>query len=523
MGRIIGIDLGTTNSCVAVLEQGEAKIIPAEDGSRTVPSMVAVTAQKEILVGRLAKRQAVINPKGTVFAVKRLIGRKLKEPAVKLFKAAVPYEITSAPNGDPRIILKEKEFTPEEISAFILEKLKENAEKYLGEEVDEAVITVPAYFNERQRQATKDAGKIAGLNVRRIINEPTAAALAYGYQKEKTGIIAVFDLGGGTFDISILQLEKGVFEVRSTNGNTALGGEDFDTLLTNQLAEAFKKETGIDLHKMPQSLQRLKEAVEQVKCELSEVMESTVNLPFLAVKDKEPQHLYATIHRSVLEELSKDLIAKLESPCIQAMKEVGLTPEDIGAVILIGGMTRMPAVQLKAEKIFKRKASRDINPEEAVALGAAIQSGIILGEIQEALLLDITPYSLGVAVKGGKVSKIIEKNTTIPTEARKIFTTTQDNQDFVTIRVYQGESEFAKENKLLAKFDLENIPSAPAGTPKIEVCFKIDVNGILHASAKDLKTNKETSIQITPDSGLSPLEVEMLQRKHNQEREITIH
>ncbi len=510
MGKIIGIDLGTTNSCVAVVENGEPVVIPNAEGSRTTPSMVSFNDKGERLVGQVAKRQAVTNPERTIFAVKRLIGRKFDSPEVKRSIELSPFQIVPSKNKDAWVKINDKEYSPPEISAMILFKMKETAEEYLGEEVTQAVITVPAYFDDSQRQATKDAGKIAGLKVERIINEPTAASLAYGLEKKQTGKIAVFDLGGGTFDISILELKEGVFHVLATNGDTFLGGEDFDQAIVDYLVEEFQKETGIDLKKDKMALQRLKEAAEKAKHELSSTMETDVSLPFITADESGPKHLNIQLTRSKLEELTEEIIDRLEAPCKTALQDAGISESEIDEIILVGGQTRMPAVQKKVTEIFGKEPYKGINPDEVVAMGAAIQGAVISGDVDEVLLLDVTPLSLGVETKGGVFTKIIEKNTTIPVRKKQVFSTSVDNQSFVSIHVLQGERELAKDNKSLAKFDLVGIPPAPRGVPQIEVSFDIDTNGILSVSAKDLGTGRAQSIKITPSSGLTQEEIERM-------------
>jgi molecular chaperone DnaK len=510
MGKIIGIDLGTTNSCVAIMEGGDAKVITNPEGGRTTPSIVAVSENGERTVGQIAKRQAITNPENTVFAVKRLIGRKYASPEVQKDKKVLPYKIKEAENGDIRIDLRGKLHSPAEISSFILAYIKKYAEDYLGETVTDAVITVPAYFNDSQRQSTKDAGKIAGLNVLRIINEPTAASLAYGLDKRKEEKIAVFDLGGGTFDVSILEIGEGVFEVKATNGDTHLGGEDFDLRLIDYLADEFKKDQGIDLRNDKMALQRLKEAAEKAKMELSSSMETDVNLPFITADASGPKHLNIKITRAKLEGLVADLLDKLEAPCRTALKDAGLSTAEINEVILVGGMTRMPSVQERVKRIFGKTPNRSVNPDEVVALGAAIQGGVLKGDVKDVLLLDVTPLSLGIETLGGVMTRLIEKNTTIPTRKSQVFSTAADSQPAVSIHVLQGEREMAANNKTLGRFELVGIPPAPRGVPQIEVTFDIDANGIVNVSAKDMATSKEQSIQITASSGLSKAEIEKL-------------
>lgn len=508
MGKIIGIDLGTTNSCVAVMEGGSPVVIANSEGSRTTPSVVAVSNSGERLVGQVAKRQGVTNPKNTIFAVKRLIGRKFDSPEVEKAKGVLPYEIAKASNSDAWVKLGGEPKSAQEVSAMILTKMKQTAEDYLGDKITDAVITVPAYFDDAQRQATKDAGKIAGLNVLRIINEPTAAALAYGLDKKHEKLIAVFDLGGGTFDISILELGDGVFEVKSTNGDTFLGGEDFDHVLVEYLADEFKKDQGIDLRKDTLALQRLKEAAEKAKHELSTAQETDVNLPFISADASGPKHLNIRITRAKFEALCADLLKRLEEPCRTALKDAGVSASQIGDVILVGGMTRMPAVQTRVKEIFGKEASKGVNPDEAVAIGAAIQAGVLQGEVKDVLLLDVTPLSLGIETYGGVFTKLIDKNTTIPTRKSQVFSTAADNQPAVSIHCLQGEREMAGDNKTLGRFELVGIPPAPRGVPQIEVTFDIDANGIVHVGAKDLGTGKEQSIKITASSGLSKDEID---------------
>jgi molecular chaperone DnaK len=510
MSKVIGIDLGTTNSCVAIMEGKDPKVITNPEGGRTTPSMVAWTSGGERLVGQAAKRQAVTNPENTVFAVKRLIGRKFGTPEVQKDKQTCSYKIVQASNGDAHVEIQGKSLSPAEISSYILQGMKKTAEEYLGEKVTEAVITVPAYFDDNQRQATKDAGKIAGLNVQRIINEPTAASLAYGLDKKKDEKIAVFDLGGGTFDISILEIGEGVFEVKATNGDTHLGGEDFDQRIMEFLAQEFKKDQGIDVRNDKMALQRLKEAAEKAKMELSTSMETEVNLPFITADASGPKHLNIKLTRAKLESLVDDLLGQLVGPCRIAMKDAGLSNSEINEVILVGGMTRMPAVQEKVKTIFGKDPHKGVNPDEVVAVGAAIQAGVLQGDVQDVLLLDVTPLSLGIETLGGVATKLIEKNTTIPTKKSQIFSTAADNQPAVSIHVLQGEREMAEYNKTLGRFELVGIPPAPRGVPQIEVTFDIDANGIVHVSAKDLGTGKEQSIQITASSGLSKEEIEKL-------------
>jgi molecular chaperone DnaK len=510
MGKLIGIDLGTTNSCVAVMEGGDPVVIANKEGSRTTPSMVAFTDSGERLVGQTAKRQAVTNPENTVFAVKRLIGRKFDSAEVQNDVKVLPYKITKAANGDAHLSIRGKDYSPAEISAMILTKMKETAEDYLGEKVTEAVITVPAYFNDSQRQATKDAGRIAGLTVERIINEPTAASLAFGMDKKRDRKIAVFDLGGGTFDISILEIGEGVFEVKSTNGDTHLGGEDFDLRIVEYLANEFKKDQGIDLRKDKMALQRLKEGAEKAKIELSGSMETDVNLPFITADASGPKHMNIKLTRSKLEALVDDLVARVVGPCNMAINDAGLKANDLEEVILVGGMTRMPKVQEKVKEVFGQEPNKGVNPDEVVAVGAAIQGGVLKGDVKDVLLLDVTPLSLGIETLGGVFTRLIEKNTTIPTKKSQVFSTAADNQPAVEIHVLQGEREMAGYNKTLGRFQLMGIPPAPRGMPQIEVTFDIDANGIVNVSAKDMGTGKEQSIKITASSGLSEKEIERL-------------
>ena len=510
MGKIIGIDLGTTNSCVAVMEGNDPVVIANQEGNRTTPSVIAFTEGGERLVGQAARRQAITNPENTVYAVKRLIGRKFSSKEVQYDITISPFKITEAKNGDAQVTVRGKNYSTPEISSMVLTKMKQTAEDYLGEKVTDAVITVPAYFNDSQRQATKDAGKIAGLNVLRIINEPTAAALAYGLDKKNDEKIAVFDLGGGTFDISILELGGGVFEVKSTNGDTHLGGEDFDQKLIDYIADEFKKDQGIDLRNDKMALQRIKEAAEKAKMELSTSMETDINLPFVTADASGPKHLNMKLTRAKLEMLVSDLIDKLEGPCKVALKDSGLKSSDIGEVVLVGGMTRMPRVQQKVKEIFGKEPHKGVNPDEVVAIGAAIQGGVLAGDVKDVLLLDVTPLSLGIETLGGVMTKLIEKNATIPTKKSQIFSTAADNQPAVSIHVLQGERSMAADNRTLGRFELTGIPPAPRGLPQIEVTFDIDANGIVHVSAKDLGTGKEQSIKITASSGLSEAEIDKL-------------
>ena len=505
MAKILGIDLGTTNSCMAVMEHGEAKIIPNAEGARTTPSIVAFTKDGQRLVGQTAKRQAVTNPKNTIFSVKRFMGRKYAE--VKEEMKLVPYEVAEASNGDAHIMVDGKTYSPPEISAMILQKLKTDAEAYLGEEIKKAVITVPAYFNDSQRQATKDAGRIAGLEVERIINEPTAASLAYGLDKKADEMVAVYDLGGGTFDISILEIGDGVFEVKATNGDTHLGGDNFDLCLINALADEFQKENSVDLRKDPQALQRLKEGVEKAKCELSSSMSSEINLPFISMNASGPVHLTKNLTRTDLERLCDELLERTKRPCVNCINDAGLSTSDINEVILVGGMTRMPKVQATAQDIFKKSPHKGVNPDEVVAAGAAIQGGVLSGQVEDVVLLDVTPLSLGIETLGGVFTRLIERNTTIPTRKSEVFSTAADNQPSVDIHVLQGERDMASANKSIGRFRLDGIAPAPRGMPQIEVTFDIDANGILHVTAKDLGTGKEQKITITDSSGLSDDEI----------------
>ncbi|MBN8959147.1 MAG: molecular chaperone DnaK, partial [Rhizobiales bacterium] len=510
MGKVIGIDLGTTNSCVAVMEGTTPKVIENAEGTRTTPSIVAFTDDGERLVGQPAKRQAVTNPEKTFFAVKRLVGRRYDDPMVEKDKKLVPYKIVKASNGDAWLEADGKTYSPSQISAFILQKMKETAEGYLGQKVDQAVITVPAYFNDAQRQATKDAGKIAGLEVLRIINEPTAAALAYGLDKEKQGTIAVYDLGGGTFDISILEIGDGVFEVKSTNGDTFLGGEDFDMRLVGYLADEFQKEQGIDLRKDKLALQRLKEAAEKAKIELSSTTQTEINLPFITADASGPKHLTLKLTRAKFEALVDDLIQKTVEPCRKALKDAGLSAGEISEVVLVGGMTRMPKVQDVVKQFFGKEPHKGVNPDEVVAIGAAIQAGVLQGDVKDVLLLDVTPLSLGIETLGGVFTRLIDRNTTIPTKKAQVFSTAEDSQNAVTIRVFQGEREMAADNKMLGQFDLVGIPPAPRGVPQIEVTFDIDANGIVNVSAKDKGTGKEQQIRIQASGGLSDADIEKM-------------
>jgi molecular chaperone DnaK len=509
-GKVIGIDLGTTNSCVAIMEGGDPVVIPNQEGQRTTPSMVAFTDSGERLVGQVAKRQAITNPDHTLFAIKRLIGRKFNSAEVGEDIKTAPFKIKEGKNGDAVVEARGKEYTPAEISAMILQKMRQTAEDYLGEQISDAVVTVPAYFNDSQRQATKDAGRIAGLNVLRIINEPTAASLAYGLDKNKEEKVAVFDLGGGTFDISVLEIGEGVFEVKSTNGDTHLGGEDFDQRVIDYLADEFKKSQGIDIRSDKMALQRLKEAGEKAKIELSSSMETDINLPFITADASGPKHLTMKLSRAKLEALVEDLIERTVGPCKTAMKDAGVSPGEIDEVILVGGMTRMPAVQQKVKELFGKEPHKGVNPDEVVAIGAAIQGAVLTGDVKDVLLLDVTPLSLGIETLGGVFTRLIDKNTTIPTKKSQVFSTAADNQPSVSIHVLQGEREMASYNKTLGRFELVGIPPAPRGIPQIEVTFDIDANGIVHVSAKDLGTGKEQSIKITASSGLSEEEIQQM-------------
>ncbi|MCC6469741.1 MAG: molecular chaperone DnaK, partial [Alphaproteobacteria bacterium] len=510
MSKVIGIDLGTTNSCVAVMEGKDWRVIENAEGMRTTPSQVAFTDSGERLVGQAAKRQAVTNPENTFFAIKRLIGRRFDDPIAKKDMGLVPYKIISGDNGDAWVESRGKKYSPSQISAFILMKMKETAEAFLGEKVAQAVITVPAYFNDAQRQATKDAGKIAGLEVLRIINEPTAAALAYGLEKKKTGTIAVYDLGGGTFDVSVLEIGDGVFEVKSTNGDTFLGGEDFDKEILDYLADEFKKENGIDLRTDKLALQRLKEAAEKAKIELSSAMQTEINLPFITADQTGPKHLVRKLSRAMLEQLVDKLIQRTIEPCRQALKDAGVTAGKIDEVVLVGGMTRMPKVIETVKQFFGRDPHQGVNPDEVVAVGAAIQGGVLKGDVKDVLLLDVTPLSLGIETLGGVFTRLIDRNTTIPTKKSNVFSTAEDNQTAVTIRVFQGEREMAADNKLLGQFDLVGIPPAPRGVPQVEVTFDIDANGIVNVSAKDKATGKEQQIRIQASGGLSDADIEKM-------------
>ncbi|MBQ6854653.1 MAG: molecular chaperone DnaK [Alphaproteobacteria bacterium] len=519
MAKILGIDLGTTNSCMAIMDGKDAKVLENREGARTTPSMVAFTSKGERLVGQPAKRQAVTNPAGTLFSIKRLIGRRFDDKMVQRDKGLMPYKIVAGDNGDAWVDVSDKKYAPSQISAYVLQKLKEDAESYLGEKITQAIITVPAYFDDSQRQATKDAGKIAGLEVLRIINEPTAAALAYGMDQKKSGTIAVYDLGGGTFDVSILEIGDGVFEVKSTNGDTFLGGEDFDARIMDYLADEFKKENGIDLRQDRMALQRLKEAAEKAKIELSSATQTDINLPFITADATGPKHLNVSLTRAKLESLVEDLLDRTKGPMEKALKDAGLSKGEIDEVILVGGMTRMPKVQEIVKDFFGKEPHKGVNPDEVVAMGAAIQGGVLKGDVKDVLLLDVTPLSLGIETLGGVFTRLIERNTTIPTKKSQVFSTAEDGQTAVTIRVFQGEREMARDNKLLGQFDLIGIPPAPRGIPQIEVTFDIDANGIVNVSAKDKATGKEQNIRIQASGGLKDEDIEKMVKEAEQHAE----
>jgi molecular chaperone DnaK len=519
MGKVIGIDLGTTNSCVALFENGQTQVIANSEGARTTPSMVAFSTSGEKLVGQIAKRQAVTNPANTIFATKRMIGRKRESEEVKRFAEVAPFPITAAENGDVRVTIGGRAYSPQEISAMVLAKMRETASDFLGVPVEEAVITVPAYFDDSQRQATQDAGRIAGLKVLRILNEPTAAALAFGLDKQSTGRVAVFDLGGGTFDVSILEISEGVFEVRSTNGDTYLGGEDWDQRLVDYMLSVFKDQTGIDVRKDAMALQRIREAAERAKHELSSCEETDISLPFIAADEAGPKHLTLSITRRELEELTADLVERLVEPCQIALDDAGLSTHEIEHVVLVGGMTRMPSIQRKVEQIFGKAPHKGVNPDEVVAAGAAIQAGVLSGEVQEVLLLDVTPLTLGVETQGGVATAMIPRNTTVPTSMSQVFSTTEDSQTVVRVHVVQGEREMAKDNKTLGRFELVGLPPAPRGVPQIEVTFDIDADGVVKVSAKDLGTGRTQAIQVTASSGLSEAEIERLVGEASQHAE----